>query len=137
MGRNSDHVGVGQRELAGGLCAIGEEHAALFPHGLGDLVQRLQYARLVIGMLNRDERPFALYSRRVHQASRADRQPHRIRRGTKDGVMLDGADVSRPRLRTADRKSVVSGKSVSVRVDLGGRRTIQKKKYEYRYDVCT
>src|SRR3546814_15389363 len=27
-----------------------------------------------------------------------------------------------------DRKSVVSGKSVSVRVDLGGRRTIQKKK---------
>src|SRR3546814_13809460 len=28
----------------------------------------------------------------------------------------------------ADRKSVVSGKSVSVRVDLGGRRTIKKKK---------
>src|SRR3546814_2393769 len=27
----------------------------------------------------------------------------------------------------ADRKSVVSGKSVSVRVDLGGRRNIQKK----------
>src|SRR3546814_17129540 len=31
---------------------------------------------------------------------------------------------------TADRKSVVSGKSVSVRVDLGGRRIIQKK-HEY------
>src|SRR3546814_20542665 len=29
---------------------------------------------------------------------------------------------------TEDRKSVVSGKSVSVRVDLGGRRTIKKKK---------
>src|SRR3546814_20226820 len=28
---------------------------------------------------------------------------------------------------TADRKSVVSGKSVSVRVDLGGRRIIKKK----------
>src|SRR3546814_12308580 len=28
----------------------------------------------------------------------------------------------------ADRKSVVSGKSVSVRVDLGGRRSIKKKK---------
>src|SRR3546814_13197171 len=28
----------------------------------------------------------------------------------------------------ADRKSVVSGKSVSVRVDLGGRRNIKKKK---------
>src|SRR3546814_13734979 len=30
--------------------------------------------------------------------------------------------------RSRDRKSVVSGKSVSVRVDLGGRRTIKKKK---------
>src|SRR3546814_16919663 len=30
--------------------------------------------------------------------------------------------------RGADRKSVVSGKSVSVRVDLGGRRRIKKKK---------
>src|SRR3546814_17442909 len=30
-----------------------------------------------------------------------------------------------------DRKSVVSGKSVSVRVDLGGRRIIQKKKATY------
>src|SRR3546814_12252872 len=29
---------------------------------------------------------------------------------------------------TADRKSAVSGKSVSVRVDLGGRRNIKKKK---------
>src|SRR3546814_14619340 len=29
---------------------------------------------------------------------------------------------------SADRKSVVSGKSVSVRVDLGGRRSIKKKK---------
>src|SRR3546814_16322380 len=29
--------------------------------------------------------------------------------------------------RTGDRKSVVSGKSVSVRVDLGGRRIIKKK----------
>src|SRR3546814_20694932 len=31
-------------------------------------------------------------------------------------------------LSTADRKSVVSGKRVSVRVDLGGRRIIKKKK---------
>src|SRR3546814_14196383 len=30
--------------------------------------------------------------------------------------------------RPADRKSVVEGKSVSVRVDLGGRRIIKKKK---------
>src|SRR3546814_10927109 len=32
-----------------------------------------------------------------------------------------------PRVRTQDRKSAVQGKSVSVRVDLGGRRNIKKK----------
>src|SRR3546814_15790070 len=31
-----------------------------------------------------------------------------------------------------DRKSVVSGKSVSVRVDLGGRRILKKKKNKYK-----
>src|SRR3546814_12578754 len=40
--------------------------------------------------------------------------------------------AARPRARDilgpVDRKSVVSGKSVSVRVDLGGRRIIKKKK---------
>src|SRR3546814_13468781 len=35
--------------------------------------------------------------------------------------------------RPPDRKRVVSGKSVSVRVDLGGRRIIKKKKTEHRY----
>src|SRR3546814_15060328 len=40
-----------------------------------------------------------------------------------DGALgLDGGNSS------VDRKSVVSGKSVSVRVDLGGRRVIKKKK---------
>src|SRR3546814_11656339 len=34
----------------------------------------------------------------------------------------------RRKIRDQDRKSVVSGKSVSVRVDLGGRRDIKKKK---------
>src|SRR3546814_11897857 len=34
----------------------------------------------------------------------------------------------RYRITEGDRKSVVSGKSVSVRVDSGGRRTIKKKK---------
>src|SRR3546814_17101561 len=36
--------------------------------------------------------------------------------------------VSRSDIHTLDRKSVGSGKSVSVRVDLGGRSTIKKKK---------
>src|SRR3546814_13833224 len=35
-----------------------------------------------------------------------------------------------------DRKSVVSGKSVSVRVDLGGRRII-KNKQQHKHDVTT
>src|SRR3546814_20535760 len=38
------------------------------------------------------------------------------------------------RIGAEDRKSVVSGKSVSVRVDLGGRRII-KKKYEKLEDI--
>src|SRR3546814_16069878 len=38
----------------------------------------------------------------------------------------DGTATVRP--GSEDRKSVVSGKSVSVRVDLGGRRLIKKKK---------
>src|SRR3546814_15489810 len=36
---------------------------------------------------------------------------------------------------TIDRKSVVSGKSVSVRVDLGGRRIIKKQKKEITDDA--
>src|SRR3546814_17489347 len=46
------------------------------------------------------------------------------------GVRGDGAGDG-PAVRTPaqlDRKSVVKGKSVSVRVDLGGRRIIKKKK---------
>src|SRR3546814_17982405 len=36
-----------------------------------------------------------------------------------------------------DRKSVVSGKSVSVRVDLGGRRIIKKKQKTHKREVTT
>src|SRR3546814_14718116 len=41
--------------------------------------------------------------------------------------MNEGTEVAAP---VTDRKSVVKGKSVSVRVDLGGRRIIKKKKDE-------
>src|SRR3546814_11005733 len=37
-------------------------------------------------------------------------------------------DFNMKKARAPDRKSVVEGKSVSVRLDLGGRRIIQKKK---------
>src|SRR3546814_14607442 len=43
------------------------------------------------------------------------------------GVQGKPAGDARP-VHAADRKSVVSGRSVSVRVDLGGRRIIKKKK---------
>src|SRR3546814_14083201 len=44
-----------------------------------------------------------------------------------DRVGRSSADV--PREAALDRKSVVSGKSLSVRVDLGGRRILKKKKH--------
>src|SRR3546814_13332512 len=50
-------------------------------------------------------------------------QPHRT-----PALPDNSAVPATTRPRSADRKSVVSGKSVSVRVDLGGRRIIQKKK---------
>src|SRR3546814_13884739 len=46
------------------------------------------------------------------------------RNGAFANLMLDGVIG----VRRTDRQSVVSGKSVSVRVDLGGRRIINKKK---------
>src|SRR3546814_19969566 len=42
----------------------------------------------------------------------------------------DGGELLRRHVR--DRKSVVSGKSVSVRVDLGGRRIIKKKNHDHK-----
>src|SRR3546814_19171523 len=41
------------------------------------------------------------------------------------------------RVPLRDRKSVVSGQSVSVRVDLGGRRIIKKKRYTSKYTQHT
>src|SRR3546814_16821835 len=57
------------------------------------------------------------------------------------GVIVTPLDVGRqmpPLVRmnmsSADRKSVVSGKRVSVRVDLGGRRIIKKNKRKHHND---
>src|SRR3546814_11338617 len=57
-------------------------------------------------------------------------RPARLRRHRRQ----DFATQPRPRRRHAaaapDRKSVVEGKRVSVRVEIGGRRNIKKKKYK-------
>src|SRR3546814_13467944 len=42
--------------------------------------------------------------------------------------LVEHLKIKQRRWAMADRKSVVSGKSVSVRVDLGGRRIIKKKR---------
>src|SRR3546814_17838875 len=63
---------------------------------------------------------------RVPAAGRRDRHRAGARpaqAGAGQGQGRGGKDRAQ-----ADRKSVVSGKSVSVRVDLGGRRIIKKKK---------
>src|SRR3546814_19218783 len=52
---------------------------------------------------------------------------HRSAANGHDPVTISG-DAAATVFRQVDRKSVVEGKSVSVRVDLGGRRIIKKKK---------
>src|SRR3546814_13205419 len=51
-----------------------------------------------------------------------------------EGIVIQNLDDTIAKMRRlknlGDRKSVVSGKSVSVRVDLDGRRIIKKKKYK-------
>src|SRR3546814_12542314 len=86
-----------------------------------------------------------LQSRRYRLPRLADADRRGRRRGLLGSVVPgmragDGADgggsaalPDRHRQR-ADRKSAVSGKSVSVRVDLGGRRNIQKKKTQKLYN---
>src|SRR3546814_12124994 len=49
-------------------------------------------------------------------------------------TLLDGRAID---LRAIDRKSVVEGKSVSVRVDFGGRRILKKKKDNYTSQTRT
>src|SRR3546814_18525025 len=45
-----------------------------------------------------------------------------------DSCLTDSRTIPPEAVADADRKSVVEGKSVSVRVDIGGRRNIKKKK---------
>src|SRR3546814_16965391 len=51
--------------------------------------------------------------------------------GSTDETYLAAKAVTQPRI---DRKSVVKGKSVSVRVDLGGRRFIKKKNKKSKWN---
>src|SRR3546814_20347474 len=55
-------------------------------------------------------------------------RPCRIRPGRESGISSDRGTA--PGRRHGERKSVVEGKSVAVRVDTGGRRNTKKKQYE-------
>src|SRR3546814_18319996 len=57
---------------------------------------------------------------------RGDADPQRV---VTVGLQVDVERAAHVVLPAGDRKSVVSGKSVSVRVDLGGRRIIQQKSH--------
>jgi hypothetical protein len=51
-GRRCDHVGVGQRQLAGALRAVGEQQAARAPSPRARSPERLEDAGLVVGVLD-------------------------------------------------------------------------------------
>src|SRR3546814_15793660 len=88
----------------------------------------------------RPEKLFGQLSRRVRRRGRQPHHHHAPRgelppdQGQRFGRYRNDRPAGlyllrqRYRLDRLDRKSVVSGKSVSVRVDLGGRRNIKKKK---------
>src|SRR3546814_687242 len=56
----------------------------------------------------------------------------RVARGSGRPARIRARGASRPACRRTDRKSVVEGKSVSVRVDLGGGRSIKKNNIRHR-----
>src|SRR3546814_11141762 len=86
----------------------------------------------------------ALYCAHVHRIdegryrsrSRCSARPERAADRTQGSALQGRGAVGQMVVDGRDRKSVVEGKSVSVRVDLGGRRIIKKKrksnKYRYR-----
>src|SRR3546814_84741 len=89
------------------------------------LVTGVQTCALPIFALEHTARVLIVAGRAV----RAVRDRHAVA-GAQAGevVPLHGAGEALADRGAGDRKSVVSGKSVSVRVDLGGRRIIKKKK---------
>src|SRR3546814_18667511 len=76
------------------------------------------------GLLRRSGRP-------IHRSGNLTAIPHETALSFAWALARSGSIMARPspsRQIRVDRKSVVEGKRVSVRVDLGGRRIIKKKK---------
>src|SRR3546814_17103116 len=71
---------------------------------------------------------FAGNERALFEEVRNDPSIKKIVLTRKKRIDIDGKNVVVVPLNSPDRKSVVWGKSVSVRVDLGGRRIIKQKR---------
>ena len=56
MRGDGDEICIGQIKLACRLRAIGKEDAALLPHNLANILQRLDHAGFIIRMLHCDQR---------------------------------------------------------------------------------
>ena len=68
-----DQVGIGKRELGRALGAVGEKQPSRSPNLIGDAVEGLDHASLVIGMLDRNERAIALDRVEINDPVPADR----------------------------------------------------------------
>src|SRR3546814_14614462 len=93
-------------------------------------IEQFLAARLALGVQLAGMRLFFVRNARRHRAAgdhdrRQMAEAQRPHQQAGDDLV---ADAEQRRALEQDRKSVVSGKSVSVRVDLGGRRIIKKKK---------
>src|SRR3546814_19197398 len=76
---------------------------------------------------DRPRRPLSTPCRRAIRTLRGRRRPCPAKRRRKAASRRDLPVTTAIATASSDRKSVVSGKSVSARVDLGGRRTINTK----------
>src|SRR3546814_18600090 len=111
-----------ERGLAGGRGA----------RGLGDVVARTRGDPAFLRP-SRDRVAVSELHRFRHLCARRHRKftlrrPAKLRTPAREPAVLEGDDEQPAVRRGRDRKSVVSGKSVSVRVDLGGRLISKKKK---------
>jgi hypothetical protein len=75
VGGKRDHVGVRERQLARALRAVGEEQAAFAAHVARNRLERLDYAGLVVDVLDGDQRPFALHLPSIDDAVAVDGEP--------------------------------------------------------------
>src|SRR3546814_15784307 len=91
---------------------------------VADILIEVAHAAIIFVAFERADRLVGKEGEQALDADLDEVDARRFERFQKARRQTESDDIVRP----ADRKSVVSGKSVSVRVDLGGRRRFKKKK---------